>query len=130
MPTIFAANESTLMLNGEPVEGVRSLKYRRTQVRENVYALGQSERIALVSGPKAAEGTIVVASTSPGFDALGEELFQITAQLRHGDTATTVTFDDCYLLEKTFDMAVGSHGESSYRFTATRVREEAQSAEG
>jgi hypothetical protein len=35
-----------------------------------------------------------------------------------------VTFDECFLQEKTFDMSVGSHGEALYSFTATRVREE------
>jgi hypothetical protein len=36
----------------------------------------------------------------------------------------TVTFDECFLTEKNFAMAVSSFGESTYSFTATRVREE------
>ena len=38
--------------------------------------------------------------------------------------AMTVTFDDCYLLEKSFDIEVGGHGEAVYSFTATRMHEE------
>ncbi|HLF78730.1 MAG TPA: hypothetical protein VJB57_14720 [Dehalococcoidia bacterium] len=126
MPTIFAASESKVLVNGEPVEGVRVIEYRHQQVRENVYALGSTERIGLISGPQFVDGRLKVASTSPALNALnGESQFQITAQLKHGSSVMTVTFDECYLQEKTFDIGVGGHGEATYAFTATRVREEA-----
>jgi hypothetical protein len=125
MPTIFAANESMVMVDGETIEGMRSIEYRHHQVRENLYALGSVERIGLISGPQLVEGQLKVASTSPALDGLtGDTQFQISAQLKHGDTQMTVTFDECYLQEKTFDMGVGGHGEAIYSFTATRVREE------
>lgn len=125
MPTIFAANESTALIDGEAVEGLRSIEYRRQQVRQNVYALGSAERIGLVSGPQVVEGRLMVASTSPKLDSLASDVpFQISAQLRQGTTQMTVTFDECYLLEKTFNLGVGGHGEAIYSFTATRVREE------
>ena len=125
MPTIFAANESTVMVDGEAIEGIRSIDYRHHQVRENLYALGSVERIGLISGPQLVEGQLKVASTSPALDGLtGDAQFQISAQLRHGDTQMTVTFDECYLQEKTFDIGVGGHGEAIYSFTATRVRKE------
>jgi hypothetical protein len=126
MPTIFAASESKVLVNGEPVEGVRAIEYRHQQVRENVFALGSTERIGLVSGPQYVDGRLKVTSTSPAMNAInGETQFQITAQLKHGSTSMTVTFDECYLQEKTFDIGVGGHGEATYVFTATRVREEA-----
>lgn len=125
MPTIFAANESTVLLNGETVEGVRSIEYRFQQVRENIYALGSVERIGMTSGPQSVEGRMLVASTSPTFDGLDKNApFDISAQMRQGDTQMTVAFDECYLLEKSYNMDVGGHGEAVYRFTATRVREE------
>jgi len=125
MPTIFAANESSVLLNGEPIEGVRSIEYRFQQVRENIYALGSVERIGMASGPQTVEGQLMVASTNPQMDGLDKaEAFQISAHLRQGDVQMTVAFDDCYLLEKSYNMAVGGHGEALYRFTATRVREE------
>jgi hypothetical protein len=42
----------------------------------------------------------------------------------HGETKMSVTFDECYLQEKSFALGVGGHGEAIYSFSATRVREE------
>jgi hypothetical protein len=125
MATIFAANESTVLVNGEPVEGVRSIEFRRHQVRDNVYALGSAERIAMTSGPAGVEGRLTVASANATLDGVpADAAFQVTAQLRHGETSMSVTFDDCFLLDKSFALGVGGHGEAVYSFTAARVREE------
>ena len=124
MAMIFAANESSVQIDGEAVEGVRSIEYRQTQVRQNVYALGSAERVAMVSGPSAVEAVLRVASTSAKLNAIGDTQFQLTAQLKHGDTKMTVTFDECFLQAKSFEMGVGTHGEAKYSFTAARVREE------
>ncbi len=95
MPTIFAANESSVLIDGTSVVGVRSIEYRQQRVRTNVYALGSSERIGMVSGPQVVEGRLTVASATPSLDALaGEAPFQLSAQFRHGDTQFTVTFDE------------------------------------
>lgn len=125
MPAIFAASESTVQVDGENVEGVRSIDYRFNQVRENVYALGSVERIGMVSGAQKVEGVLKVASTSKKLNGMaGDQKFQVIAQLKHGETKMTVTFDECYLLEKSFEIVVGGRGEAVYTFTATRVREE------
>jgi hypothetical protein len=125
MATIVAANESSVLLDGKAIDGVRSIEYRQQQSRENVYALGSSERIGMTSGGQYVEGRIKVASTSPAMAALTpDKSFQISAQLKHGDAKVTVTFDECYLTEKSFALAVSSFGESTYNFTAVRVREE------
>jgi hypothetical protein len=125
MATIFAANESSVQIDGEPVEGVRAIEYRQVAVRQNVYALGSAERIGMVSGPLSVEGILRVASTSTKLATIGDAQFQLTALLRHGETNVTVTFDECFLQTKSFELGVGSHGEGSYGFTAVRVREEA-----
>ena len=123
--TIFAANESQILLNGKSIDGARALEYRRVQARESIYGLGTSERIGVVSGAQVLEGKITVASTSPALDGVPlDQPFQISAVLVHGSTRMTVTFDECFLLDKTFDLGVGGHGESVYAFTATRAREE------
>lgn len=125
MPTIFAANESRVLVNGNAVEGVRSLAYRRVQARESVYAIGSAERVGVISGAAAFEGQLRVASTAPAIDQIAPDgSFQISAVLRHNDVQMTVTLDECFLQEKNFDMSVGGHGESVYSFTATRAREE------
>jgi hypothetical protein len=124
VPTIFAANESAVLLDGEPIEGIRAIEYRQENARSSVYALGSAERIALVSGPQLVEGRLKVASAAPTLDALDlSSPFQLAAQLKQGSTTKTVTFDECYMTGKTFELGVGSHGEAVYSFTATRIRE-------
>jgi hypothetical protein len=126
MATIFAANESKVLLNGQEIEGVQGIDYRYRQVRENAYGLGSTERIGVVSGPEFVEGRVRVVSSSPAFNALAgsAEPFQITAELKQGATQMTLTFDDCFLSERTFGLDVGGAGEAVYAFTATRLREE------
>jgi hypothetical protein len=125
MPTIVAANESSVLIDGKAVEGVRSIEYRFAQTRDNVYAVGDAERIGVTSGGQYVEGRLRVASTVPAIAQLpADKPFQISAQLKHGDTKVTLSFDDCFLTEKTFAMTASSFGESAYTFTATRVREE------
>ena len=129
MPTIVAANESSVQVNGQPVEGVRSIEYRKRQARENVYTFGSAERVTLTSGAQVVEGRLTVASASPAIDALDAALpFEVVAQLKHGATQLTVSFNECFLVEKTFALGVGGYGEAVYAFTATRVREAVEQA--
>lgn len=124
MPTVFAANESAVLVDGQPLEGVRAVEYRSLTSRDDLYALGSSERIGVITGPRSVEGRIRVASSAPALDALvGDDFFQIAAPLRQGDTEVTVSFDECLLTEKSFSMGAGGHGETVYAFTATRVRD-------
>lgn len=125
MTQIYAANESAVLINGEPVPGVQSLEYRRVRERSNVYAVGLAERVGVVTGRETVEVRLAVASTAPGLDGLGwgDESFELVAQLRQGDTETTVAFNECLISEKTFAMPVAGRGETIYDITATRVRE-------
>lgn len=123
MATIFAGNESVVMVDGTPIEGVRSVEYRATTVRSDLYAVGSSERIGVITGPRSVEGRLRIASAAPPLDALiGDTFFQIAAPLRQGETEMTVSFDECLMTEKSFAMGAGGHGETVYAFTATRVR--------
>lgn len=125
MPTVYAANESSVLVNGTPVEGVRAVEHRSLVARSDLYAIGSSERIGVITGGRSVEGRIRVASSAPDLDALvGDAFFQITAPLRQGETTVTVSFDECLITEKSFAMSAGGHGETVYAFTATRVREE------
>lgn len=125
MPTIFSSNESSILINGEAVEGVSGIEYRYNQIRHNIYAIGSAERIGMVSGQRSVEGQISASSTITPLDGLLDDApFQVSAQLRQGDTLMTVAFDDCQLTDKQFALGTGDHGQSVYRFIATRVREE------
>lgn len=126
MPTIYAANESAVLVAGQPVEGVRALEYAKEQARESLYAMGSAERIGVTSGAAIVRGRLRVLSTSPALDAIPPDAsFQITAQLKHGQSALHVDFQECYLEGKTMEMSVGGQAEAVYTFTATRVAEEA-----
>lgn len=130
MPTLFAASESSVMVDGENIEGVSSIEYRHQQVRTNVYALGSTERIGMLSGGQYVEGRLRVASTSGKLNGLaGSQVFQVIATLKHTgpDNKTqqmVVTFDECYLMDKSFSIETSGHGEAVYTFSAVRVKEE------
>lgn len=126
--TVFAANESSVTISrgdkgSETIDGVRSLEYRHVQARSNVYALGSAERVAMVSGARAVEGVLHIASTSETLNGIGDETFQIIVHLKHDKSAMSVAFDDCFLQSKSFGMGVGEHGEATYGFSAIRVTE-------
>jgi hypothetical protein len=132
MSKIFTANSSSVLINGTAVEGVQSIDYRMTRQQSDVYAVGSSERLTVYYGSQHVEGRIHVASASPDLDGLATsgQAFQIVANLAHGDTTRTVALDDCYMTEKEFNLNSGSHGETIYSFSATRVREEDAGAAG
>jgi hypothetical protein len=123
MPTIYAACESTVLVDGDPVDGVQGIDYRMRRDRSNIYALGSTERVGVISGAYDVQGRLRVTSASEKLDGLGgEQLFQIVAKLRHGEVEATVTFDDCYLTEKSFDLSVNGQGAAIYSFSAARMR--------
>jgi len=123
MSTIYSASESSVLVDGHAVDGVQGIDYRMRRDRSNVYALGSTERVDIVSGAYELEGRLRVASASPQLDGLGgDQMFQIVAKLKHGATEATVTFDDCFLTAKEFDLSVNGHGEAIYSFSAVRVR--------
>jgi hypothetical protein len=124
MPTIVAAAESQVLLDSKPIEGVRSIEYRSQQARANIYALGSAERVGVVTGPSVVEGRLTVASASAALNGLTTEAaFQLSAQFAHGKGKVTVDFHDCFLLDRSFALAVGEFGETVYTFSATRVDE-------
>ncbi len=124
MATVYAANQSSLRIGEETVEGVRAIEYRAGTVRQNLYAIGSRERIGVISGAHSVEGRIRVASASAKLDSLGaEEVFQMMAVLGGAGEPVVVGFHDCMLSEKTFDLSAGAHGEAVYSFTAVRMTE-------
>jgi hypothetical protein len=126
MTQIFTAFASEARVNGEIIDGLQAIEYRHMRNRFDVGAIGTDERVAVYFGLRLVSGQLRVASDSTTLDDLlnsGKE-FAVSATLRHGDAARTVTFDDCVMEEKTFALATQAHGEATYTFTATRVREE------
>lgn len=130
MPSVFVANSSGILVDNQAVEGVRGLEYRVEREQGDVAALGSAERIAVYYGATRVRGQIRVASVSQRLDELtaSGSMFQVIANLAHGQAARSVTFDDCFMDGKSFAMVAGSHAEAVYSFTAIRVREDDQTA--
>jgi len=126
MATVFSANQSEVRVGNELIEGVRGIEFRSTRARHDVTALGTDERIAVYYGVKSVIGRVRVASASPVLDALlaTPEEFQVVANLAHGEARRSVSFDECWLEDKQFELTDGGHAETVYTFSATRVREE------
>jgi hypothetical protein len=126
MAQIYNAFASEVKVNDETVEGLQTIEYRQVKNRRDVGAVGSDERIAVYFGTKIVNGKLRVASANTTLDTLldGNTEFSISATLRHGETTRQVSFDNCYLDDKSFEMAAQGHGETIYSFTATRVREE------
>jgi len=126
MASVFAANSSGILVDNEPVEGVRGIHYQLERDQGDVHALGSGERISVYYGASRVRGQIRVASVSDTLDGLAASgaAFQVVANLAHGQAARSVSFDECHISGKEFGLDSGGHGEAVYLFTATRVREE------
>ncbi len=60
MPTVFSANSSSILVNGDPVEGLQSLAFRVVTEREDIRAVGSDERIDVSFGLRTVLGELVV----------------------------------------------------------------------
>lgn len=126
MPQIYTASASEAKVNEETIEGLQSIEYKLVKQREDVGAVGTNERVAVYFGLQTVVARMRVASANPTLDQLlqdGTE-FTVAVRLRHGETNRNVTFDGCYLDDKSFALDTEHHGETIYTFTAIRVREE------
>ena len=130
MPTVLNANNSTLLVDGDNIEGVQSIAFRVVTERENIRAIGTDERVAVSFGLRTVQGEIIVRSISATLDTklLGREGFNMVASLKSGPgtdaTQRSYSFDDCYVESKSLGLSSGGVAETTYVFTATRVREE------
>ena len=130
MPTVFSSSRSSVLVDGEAIEGVQSLAFRTVAEREDVRAVGTSERVAVVFGLRMVQGELAVRSANYKLDGLlkDQAKFQLVASLRQDNSASspkrTLSFDECYVEEKEFAMGAGGSATTTYVFTATRLREE------
>jgi len=130
MPTVFSANRSNVLVEGEPVDGLQSLVFRVVTEREDIRAVGTGERIDVSFGLRTVHGELVVRSANYALDGLLDKRtkFQIVANLKKGEEADAAqrsySFDDCFVEGKALGMDAGGTAATTYSFTATRVREE------
>jgi len=126
MPQVFTALASEVKVNEETLEGLQSIEFSMVKNRQHVGAIGTDERIAVYFGMKIVTGKLRVASINKTLDEFlqSNKEFSISATLKQGNAVRKVTFDSCFLDDKTFALASQGHGETAYSFTATRVRDE------
>jgi hypothetical protein len=125
MAQIYTAFASEVKVNEETLAGLQAIEYQVIKNRQHVGAIGTDERIAVYFGLRIVIGKLRVASASVKLDDLLQknEEFSISATLKHGSTQRQITFDQCFVEEKTFGMTSATHGETIYSFTATSVTE-------
>jgi hypothetical protein len=126
MPQVFTALASEVKVNEETVEGLQSIEFSMVKNRQHIGAIGTDERIAVYFGMKIVTGKLRVASINKTLDGFlqSNTEFSISATLKHGNAIRKVTFDSCFLEDKSFALPSEGHGETAYSFTATRLRED------
>lgn len=130
MATVFSANRSNVLVDGEAIEGLQSLTFRVVTEREDIRAIGSSERVTVSFGLRTVLGEITVRSANYKLDdhLKDQSKFQIVANLKKDEAADspkrTLSFDECFVENKDFQISAGGTAQTVYTFTATRVREE------
>ncbi len=126
---IASAATSKITIEGADVHGLQSLEFAVRRRQMDVDAVGVGERIGVDAGHIFVTGSLRIRSLNSTLDerlyALVPESFNMVAELKQGETTVkTITFDECYLDDKSFELAANGVGLTVYNFTATRVREE------
>ncbi|WP_309897343.1 hypothetical protein [Archangium sp.] len=129
MPTVFSANRSSILVDGEAVEGLQSIAFRVVTEREDIRAIGSNERVDVIFGLRTVQGELIIRSASVKLDGLlqNRAKFQLVTSLKRTegtDDTRTLSFDDCFVEGKSFRLDAHGSAATTYAFTATRVREE------
>jgi hypothetical protein len=127
---VASANVSNVKIDGKVIPGLQAIDYKVTRSRQNVHQVGAEERLGVDYGSLIVTGALRIRSTYPDLDknllaeAKDVKAFQLVVELKKGPLAVkTLSFDDCYLEDKTFALDANGVGISVYTFTATRLRE-------
>ena len=127
---IVSAAKSKVTIEGNDIPGVQSIDFKVRRRQADIEAIGVAERIGIESGQVVVTGTLRISSLNtalddflypidpPGFNMV------LTLNVAEGTQVRKITFDECFLDDKTFEMTANGVGITSYNFTSTRVREE------
>ena len=132
-PVLITANRSKIMIEGEEVPGAQYIDYEVNRNRQNIHAISNDERVGAYFGGVFVQGVLKVRSA---FFPLDKAMYDVVEKLAHfqmvmecpaqgsDQTVKKVTFDECYLEKKKFEMDATGVAVSTYYFTSTRIREE------
>ena len=127
---ILSANHSNILIDGNPIAGLQAISFKTNVNSEEIFAIGQDERVDVSFGKKTVTGTLVVKSYDANLDKLfaDKKSFQIVAKLKKQkglkEGARTVNFDEAFIEGKDFELNVSGSAQITYHFKATRIREE------
>jgi len=126
---LVSAATSKVTIDGEEVKGIQSLEFKVKRRQIDIESIGSGERIGVECGLITVTGTIRVRSMCKKLDELlympVTVPFNMVAELKMGDKLVKkITFDECYIDDKSFELGPDGVGITVYNFTATRVREE------
>lgn len=130
MPTLMvSAAKSKVIIDGEEVNGLQSIEFKVRRRQADVAGVGADERIGVESGLVTVTGLVRVLSLNKHLDEILYKpvpvSFNMVAELKKGDELVKkITFDECYLDDKSFELGAEGIAVTVYTFTATRVREE------
>jgi len=132
-PLLIAASTSKISIDGKDVPGVQSIDFTIQRNRQNIHSVNTEERVGAYYGALYVEGSIRVRSA---FADLDKKLYETIPQLKHfqivlelhpqgsDSMVKKITFDECYVENKSFGMDATGVAISTYQFTSTRIREE------
>jgi hypothetical protein len=127
---IVSAAKSKVTVEGEDIPGVQSLDFKVRRRQADIEAIGVAERIGIESGQVVVTGTLRISSLNTKLDTFLYTIdpppfnMVLTLNVAEGTLVRKITFDECFLDDKTFEMTANGVGITSYNFTSTRVREE------
>lgn len=126
---VVSAATSKVLIDGEEVRGVQSLEYKVKRRQVDIEGVGSGERIGVETGLVKVTGTLRIRSLNKKLDDLlympVPAPFNLVAELKMGnELVKRITFDECYVDDKSFELGADGVGITVYNFTATRVREE------
>lgn len=133
MSTLVAANASKIQIDGKDVRGVTSIDFKVTRSKEDIQSIDTQERVGAYYGALKVTGSLKVKSA---YEELDKKMyvevpkvatFQIMVTLYpqgKDSKVRQITFDECILEGKSLAMSANGIPETTYEFSATRVREE------
>src|SRR6185503_764308 len=132
MSTLVAANASKIQIDGKDVRGVTSVDYKVTRSKEDIQSIDTQERVGAYYGALKVTGSLKVKSA---YEELDKKMyvdvpkvatFQIVVTLYpqgKDSKVRQISFDECILEGKSMAMSANGIPETTYEFSATRVRE-------
>ena len=130
---LIAASASRVMIDGKEVPGIQTVDFKVSRNRQNIHAITTDERIGAYYGALFVQGSLRIRSA---FEPLDKKMYETIPGLKHFQIVVElqpqgidkpvrkISFDECYLEDKTFGMDATGVGITTYNFTSTRVREE------